>query len=46
MTKEPKNIDFHTTGKQPSKEDFAKISEWIQKKKNDSLKSARKVKSL
>ena len=33
MVKEPKNIDFYTTGKQPSDEDFMKISEWIKKNK-------------
>ncbi len=32
MIKEPKNIDFYTTGKQPTKRDFKCISEWI---KND-----------
>ena len=33
MIKETKEVDFYTTGKQPSTEDFAKISEWIKKKK-------------
>ena len=33
MVKEPKNIDFYTTGRQPSDADFAKISEWIKKNK-------------
>lgn len=33
MIKEIKDVDFYTTGKQPSQEDFAKISEWIKKKK-------------
>jgi len=33
MIKEPKNIDFYTTGRQPSNEDFARISEWIKKNK-------------
>ena len=33
MVKEPKNIDFYTTGRQPGEEDFAKISEWIKKNK-------------
>lgn len=33
MVKEPKNIDFYTTGRQPSKEDFDKVSEWIKKQK-------------
>jgi hypothetical protein len=29
MLKEPKNIDFITTGKQPCEDDFSRISEWI-----------------
>lgn len=33
MVKEPKNIDFYTTGREPSKEDFAKIGELIKKDK-------------
>lgn len=33
MIKEEKNIDFYTTGKQPSEQDFAQISEWIKKDK-------------
>lgn len=33
MIKEPKNIDFFTTGRQPSEQDFARISEWIRKDK-------------
>ena len=33
MIKEAKNIDFYTTGKELSKEDFARISEWIGKDK-------------
>ena len=43
MIKEPKNTDFYTTGKQPSKEEFAKISAWIQKKKDDSVKQKNQV---
>ena len=43
MIKEPKNIDFYTTGKQPSKEEFAKISAWIQKKKGKDLKQNKQV---
>lgn len=31
MIKEAKNIDFYTTGRQPSENDFARISEWIKK---------------
>lgn len=42
MIKEPKNIDFYTTGKQPSEHDFTRISEWI---KNDKKrKETQKVK--
>ncbi len=33
MIKEAKNIDFYTTGKQPSEHDFARITEWIKKDK-------------
>ena len=33
MIKEEKNIDFYTTGKQPSEQAFAHISEWIKKDK-------------
>jgi hypothetical protein len=33
MLKEGKNIDFYTTGRQPSDQDFTRISEWIRKKK-------------
>jgi len=38
MVKEPKNIDFYTSGKKPSDEDFARISTWI---KNRTLKATR-----
>ncbi|MEO6232575.1 MAG: hypothetical protein ABJB11_05530 [Ferruginibacter sp.] len=31
MVKEAKNIDFYTTGRQPSNQDFERISEWIRK---------------
>ena len=41
MIKEPKNIDFCTTGRQPSEQDFIRISEWI--KKDKERKSTRKV---
>jgi hypothetical protein len=41
MVKEPKNIDFITTGRQPSEQDFNRISEWI--KKDKQRKAARKV---
>ena len=33
MIKEAKNIDFYTTGRKPSPQDFIKISEWIKKDK-------------
>jgi hypothetical protein len=33
LTKEPKNIDFYTTGKQPSDEEFMRISKWIKVQK-------------
>ena len=33
MLKEAKNIDFYTTGRQPSEQDFLRISEWILKDK-------------
>jgi len=41
MVKEPKNIDFCTTGRQPSEQDFIRISEWI--KKDKLRKSTRKI---
>jgi hypothetical protein len=41
MIKEPKNIDFYTTGRQPSEQDFIRISEWI--KKDKQRKSAGKI---
>ena len=33
MIKEAKNVDFYTTGRQPSEQDFARISELIEKEK-------------
>jgi hypothetical protein len=33
MIKEEKNIDFYTIGRQPSEQEFARISEWIKKDK-------------
>ena len=33
MIKENKNVDFLTTGRQPSEEEFARVSEWIKKDK-------------
>ena len=41
MVKEPKNIDFYTTGRQPSEQDFIRISEWI--KKDKQRMSTRKI---
>jgi hypothetical protein len=41
MLKEQKNIDFYTTGRQPSEKDFIRISEWIMKDKK--RKDFRKV---
>jgi hypothetical protein len=43
MIKEPKNIDFYTTGRQPSEQDFARISDWI--RKNKQKQDARKLKN-
>ncbi|HET9502135.1 MAG TPA: hypothetical protein VFO93_01245 [Hymenobacter sp.] len=40
MIREPKNVDFVTTGRQPSEEEFARISEWI--KQDKQKKAARK----
>jgi hypothetical protein len=33
MIKEAKDVDFYTTGRQPSEQDFARISEWIKQDK-------------
>ncbi|WP_165903656.1 hypothetical protein [Hymenobacter gummosus] len=33
MSKAPKEVDFRTTGRQPSEQDFARISEWIKQNK-------------
>jgi cytochrome c553 len=33
MIKEAKKVDFYTTGRQLSDQDFARISEWIRKDK-------------
>jgi Zn-dependent M16 (insulinase) family peptidase len=44
MIKEPKNIDFYTTGRQPSKEDFKRISEWILKRKEKQKHSKKSIK--
>jgi hypothetical protein len=34
MINEEKYTDFYTTGRQPSQQEFAKISEWIKKDKS------------
>ncbi len=43
MIKEAKNVDFYTTGRQPSEQEFARISEWI--KQDKKKQAARKSKS-
>lgn len=43
MIKEPKNIDFYTTGKQPSVQDFLRISEWIKLRKLKNQKTKSKI---
>ena len=45
MIKESKKIDFYTTGRQPSEDDFARISEWIkqEKQRKKSLKLSNPV---
>jgi cytochrome c553 len=40
MIREPKNVDFVTTGRELSEQDFARISEWIKQDKQN--KAARK----
>lgn len=45
MIKEAKKIDFYTTGRQLSEQDFARISEWISKKKKEHKKSQPKKKA-
>ena len=45
MVKEPKNIDFLTTGRQPSGQDFERISEWIRKKRQAADKSKKQATS-
>ncbi len=39
MVKEAKNIDFYTTGKEPSPQEFERISEWIREKKSNKRQS-------
>lgn len=40
MIREPKNVNFVTTGREFSEEEFARISEWI--KQDKQKKAARK----
>lgn len=42
MVKEPKNVDFYTTGRQPSEQEFARSSKWI--KQDKQKQAARKPK--
>ncbi len=42
MIKEEKNIDFYTTGRQPSEQEFAQISQWIKKDKKKQVLNRRK----
>jgi len=37
MIKESKEVDFLTTGRQPSEQEFARISEWIKKDKQKQI---------
>jgi hypothetical protein len=39
MVKEAKNIDFYTTGREPSEQDFKRISEWILQNKEKQNKA-------
>lgn len=42
MIKEAKNIDFYTSGRQPSEQDFVRISEWIKRnKKKEKISTAK-----
>lgn len=43
MIKEAKNIDFMTTGRQPTEQDFLRISEWIEKKKKTNDRPKKKA---
>jgi hypothetical protein len=44
MVREPKNIDFRTTGRHLSEEEFVKISEWINKQNSKNTKNIMKPK--
>lgn len=43
MVKEPKNIDFYTSGRQPTKDDFKRVSEWILKRKQKKANSKKSI---
>ncbi len=43
MVREAKNVDFYTSGKMPSDEDFAKISEWIKAQKGNTKRRKKAV---
>jgi|GEM_PF-1043493 len=46
MIKEEKNVDFITSGRQPSEEDFMRISEWIKNQKQLKNKNQKKVDTI
>jgi hypothetical protein len=46
MIKEAKDIDFYTSGRQPSEQDFARISEWIRKHKKKEKTSQTKLQQV
>ena len=46
MIKESKDIDFYTSGRQPSERDFARISEWILNNKKKEKTSAAKIRRI
>lgn len=43
MIQEPKNVDFVTTGRQPSEADFARITEWIRQDKSRKKSASAKI---
>ena len=43
MVREPKDVDFYTTGRQPTEQEFTRISEWI--KQDKQKQAARKTKA-
>ena len=45
MIKEAKDIDFYTSGRQPSEQDFVRISEWIKRNKKKEKISVAKSQS-